>query len=142
MSTNTFAPKYVVAENGCWEWQGAISASGYGRTTKGKFAHRESYEYHKGIIDDNLVIDHTCENKICVNPEHLEAVSIAVNTVRGVERKGKKEWNNAGTPIRSFRLSDDLWYAARDKCIANGTTLTAVITSAIKDYLESENEQA
>ena len=140
MNTNPFAPKYIVTDKSCWEWQGAISAQGYGRTTQGKLAHRESFEFYKGKIAENLVIDHLCENKKCVNPEHLDAVSLSTNTVRNVTRRGKKDWQSPGTPIRSFRLSDELWYAARDKSISEGTTLTAVITDAIENYLRQNNK--
>ena len=36
-----------------------------------------------GSIGDGLVIDHLCRNPRCVNPDHLEPVTTAVNTLRG-----------------------------------------------------------
>lgn len=78
---------YVVDEaSGCWLWQGATDLAGYGRTRangKGQAAHRWFYEQAKGPIAHGLVIDHLCRNPPCVNPDHLEPVTVAQNTQRG-----------------------------------------------------------
>lgn len=82
----------VVPETRCWEWQKARLKSGYGRITIGSrtdgsrrttYAHRASYEEFVGVIPDDLTIDHLCRNRSCVNPEHLEAVTIHTNILRG-----------------------------------------------------------
>ena len=67
---------------GCWEWAGAIFSNGYGRFGE-KRAHRLSYEFFLGRIGEGLVIDHLCRNKLCVNPDHLEAVTEKENIRRG-----------------------------------------------------------
>lgn len=77
---------YVVQESGCWEWVGRIHKEGYGIwRARGRpaLAHRKMYETHRGPIPKGLVIDHLCRNKICVNPDHLEAVTDRVNILRG-----------------------------------------------------------
>lgn len=76
----------VVPTGFCWEWQGTISVYGYGAIKQNnvrKVAHRVAYEYLVGTIPEGLVLDHLCRNRRCVNPDHLEPVSIAENTLRG-----------------------------------------------------------
>lgn len=77
--------KYVDKTGECWEWIGYVSTTGYGALRKNSvpyYAHRLSYELVFGSIPDGLVIDHKCRNKICVNPEHLEAVTQRENIHR------------------------------------------------------------
>jgi hypothetical protein len=76
--------------DGCWIWDGQVGANGYGvlsLTKKTKiYAHRASYELFKGPIPDGLTIDHLCRTLKCVNPEHLEAVTLEENSRRAANR--------------------------------------------------------
>ena len=77
--------KYVAQGEACWEWVGAKDKNGYGKTTfSGKTwrAHRLIYTMLKGPIPEGLEIDHTCRNKACVNPAHMEPVTTKVNVHR------------------------------------------------------------
>lgn len=77
--------KYVKKTKSCWEWTGCKS-SGYGVTYKdGRqvYAHRLMYEMYVSKIPQGLVCDHICRNRSCVNPKHIEIVSIKENVLRG-----------------------------------------------------------
>jgi hypothetical protein len=77
-------------ENSCWQWSGYISPSGYSRITINKKhipTHRLSYEVFVDEIPNGLVIDHLCRNRACINPDHLEPVTIGENVKRGVLAK-------------------------------------------------------
>lgn len=71
----------------CWPWPGSLRFGGYGQVKlPGKpptAAHREAYQLLVGPIAADLVLDHTCRNRRCVNPVHLEPVSRAENILRG-----------------------------------------------------------
>ena len=72
----------------CWIWTAGVTAQGYGMFNATKqqqvLVHRWSYEHHVGPIPEGLVIDHLCRVRRCVNPRHLEPVTIGVNTLRGL----------------------------------------------------------
>jgi len=70
----------------CWLYAGSTVTGGYGRIyADGRLVcvHRLAYEHFNGSIPDDLTIDHLCGNPCCVNPEHLEAVTIRENILRG-----------------------------------------------------------
>lgn len=79
--------KLVIPEpnSGCWLFLRGGTIDGYGsfQIAKGKTvaAHRLVLEA-EGRRIEGLVVDHLCEIKSCVNPDHLDAVTRAVNTRR------------------------------------------------------------
>lgn len=79
-----------VVKSPCWEWVGSKQKKGYGLFKQGKhggttLAHRISYEIFSGVkVPDNLTIDHLCRNRECVNPAHLEVVTLQENQARRV----------------------------------------------------------
>jgi len=88
----------------CWEWT-ASTARGYGQITlRGKWAsaHRLAWTILRGPIPDGLTLDHLCRNRACVNPSHLEPVTMKVNLLRGngaCARHARKTHCNRGHPL-------------------------------------------
>lgn len=89
----------VRPSDGCWIWKGHKYQNGYGCIKvfgKTVSAHRYSYELHKGPIPKGAEILHSCDNRDCVNPDHLRAASHAENMAEASERgrmpSGKNHW--------------------------------------------------
>jgi hypothetical protein len=69
------------SESGCWEWTGQISNSGYGRLKIQdehgdlcmQSAQHISYEVFIRPVARGMLVMQTCRNRLCINPEHLEA---------------------------------------------------------------------
>lgn len=79
-----------VSASGCWEWQGSLNIGGYGVIGTDemdgfytmRLAHRVARTLLRGPIPRALVLDHLCRNRKCVNPDHIEPVTTAVNNRR------------------------------------------------------------
>ena len=78
----------------CWLWTGYVKPNGYasfypggGRHVPKVYAHRFSYGLHKGLIPLGMEIDHTCNTRHCVNPDHLEVVGHRENLERAKARR-------------------------------------------------------
>jgi hypothetical protein len=76
--------------NGCLVWQGATNGkAGYGKMfdgIKSEYVHRIAYRVFIGDIPEGFTIDHVaqrgCTSRKCIEPEHLEAVTITENHAR------------------------------------------------------------
>ena len=102
----------------CWEWKGCMrSKGGYGLFSIGRknlSAPRFAYETFYGPIPKDLNILHSCDNRRCVNPNHLspgtqsQNIKDCVSRGRHVPPKGERNgmakltWETVDTVRRSF----------------------------------------
>lgn len=74
MTLDESLSKYQVADDGCWNWTGVIHRDGYGLSFfNGKQirAHRHMLLRSLGLQESELLALHKCDNRRCVNPDHL-----------------------------------------------------------------------
>jgi hypothetical protein len=90
--TDRFEEKFIPEPNsGCWLWEGGIGSSGYaqfwfnGKTVQSS---RMAYELYKGRLSPKDYVCHTCDNKSCVNPDHL-FIGTAQDNMTDKVRKGR-----------------------------------------------------
>lgn len=105
--------------DGCWVWVSTLY-DGYGRFRIDRrnrvYAHVFSYEIEYGMVPADRVVDHTCRNRACVNPEHLEAVSQYVNTLRGESPPARNARKRHCVHGHEFTEANTIWKNGRRNC--------------------------
>lgn len=90
--------KYSIPEpnTGCTLWFGTWNSDGYGTIwqrvggkRKRRLAHVVSWEEENGPVPAGFELDHLCRMRCCINREHLEPVTHAVNMERSIGPKSK-----------------------------------------------------
>lgn len=89
--------KYIPEPNsGCWLWLGRPNSDGYGVATwrgKSEGAHRKSWTHYRGPIPAGMLVLHKCDNRACMNPDHLFLGSNADNAAdrdaKGRQSRGR-----------------------------------------------------
>lgn len=98
-------------ENGCLEWQGSLKKKGYGDVHfQGKqiYAHRASWLVHKGNIPIGICVLHHCDNRACVNIEHLYLGNLKDNSRDMYERKRRESTKYAkGEKTGNAKLTEE-----------------------------------
>lgn len=118
--------------SGCWSWLGERNEDGYGKLSVGlkkKFAHRVSWEIHKGPIPPGLCVCHGCDNPSCVNPDHLY-VGTHKQNMEDKARKGRVSFGDRkkGSQAWNAKLDERSAFAIRYAYVLSGATIASVAT--------------
>ena len=92
--------RYAFSNNGCWPWNRGKNKKGYGQISLGGKqigAHRAVYQAFKGKINDDMVIMHSCDNPVCVNPNHLSEGSQSENLKQAFIKNRARSYNSKKT---------------------------------------------
>jgi hypothetical protein len=100
----------VNEKSGCWDWCASLTTTGYGQIYvdgKKMKAHRWSYAHFIGDIPLGLFVCHSCDNRSCVNPEHLWLGTASDNN-NDARRKGR------------LHYGDDHWSRVKCELVSRG----------------------
>ena len=77
----------VLTPEECWEWQGSLRGDSYGQLyAQGKHRSAHRFSFFLANYYYPPVVRHKCDNRICVNPHHLEGGTQTDNMKDVVER--------------------------------------------------------
>lgn len=112
---------YEVSADGCWEWKLKLTRAGYGRVDLNKvrrltgtqYAHRAGYVALHGPLEKSTDVHHKCHNILCVNPDHLEALTASEH------RRRHKQAESTLSPGDVVTIREKAWAGAKRIDLAN-----------------------
>ncbi len=98
------------------EFQGCIQENGYSRATVNRvsdYGHRHIYRLTKGSIPRGMDVCHSCDNRKCINPDHL-FLGTRLDNMADAVSKGRQAKGNSlpHTKITAF-IADQIVTLAR-----------------------------
>lgn len=121
------------ALTGCWLWLGGEITGGYGviqvrrrgQPTITHRAHRYFYEHLKGPIPTGLFVCHRCDNRLCVNPDHLFLGTNGDN-IRDMRRKGRGRQVLTPSTVDASRIEYLAGYSCQDLALKHGVSVVTM----------------
>jgi len=139
-TVDRFNDKIFYSVDGCWYWTGTTFNTGYGKIgvrNKQLTTHRLSYILNKGEIINGLQVLHKCDNRLCVNPEHLFLGTIQDNmkdmVIKGRQNKAKGE-NHGHAKLTNDQVFQIRNATGHQKDIAKKYDVTQQTISKIKNH--------
>lgn len=117
----------VDESTGCWNWTRHVCDHGYGWVRAyGRMdrAHRCSFRAFIGEIPKGMFVCHRCDNRRCINPDHLFLGTNADN-MRDMAEKGRSSKRLSGLDIRQIRAHHG-WLAQWHLAEIFGVTQSAI----------------
>jgi hypothetical protein len=85
--------KTKATDSGCWEWQAGKHKVGYGASPfwcgGGRYAHRAMHAAVIGEIPKGMYVLHSCDNRLCINPEHL-SLGTHLDNIKDMHAKNRQ----------------------------------------------------
>jgi hypothetical protein len=119
----------------CWEWTACLQRDGYGMfkiNNSMKQAHRVSYQLHNGEFDNTLFVCHKCDNRKCVNPEHL-FLGTNLDNMIDMCKKGRRNPNDKLTNEEVLEIKYLLSIKTKGYIIAEKYNVSTTLISFIKN---------
>jgi len=121
--------EYEIDANGCWICTShRPTKRGYAKcwcNGKKQGAHRIMYERFKGPIPDDLVVRHTCDVRLCINPDHL-VVGTAADNNRDMMQRGRQRFLK-GEALSHAKLSEEQVLFIREHSEIRGVEVARIL---------------
>lgn len=115
----------ISPDTGCWNWTGHITTAGYAGIywERNWFGNRLVYAATHGFLSKDLDVCHSCDNRACVNPDHLRADTHLNNLLEASDKKRLRAQLQTHCK-RGHPLSGDNLYVAPGTRLRNCKTCT------------------
>lgn len=117
----------VLKTDGCWEWQSRIDRHGYGKFKSGGktwISHRFLYTQLNGPLLPSQFCMHTCDNRKCVNPDHLKLGTHSQN-MDDMVNKGRQK-SLKGNEHPNSKLNEAQVHEIREQYLKSNPTYASV----------------